>query len=623
MRLQPPALALLAACMLAALPVAGAQPAKPIITRIDPPNWFADLPSPMLLLAGTGLVGARFAVSGRSVHISNTSISPNGHWAILTLDTHSARPETLHLTATTPGGTATVDYTLKARRSAAEVASGFSPKDVMYLIMPDRFADGDSRNNLPATYNRAAPQAYHGGDLRGIIDHLDYLQQLGVTTLWLTPIVANDPAGRDYHGYHAFDLYAVDPRFGTLAEYRELADALHRRQMKLVFDAVPNHMGPASPWVADPPQPDWFHGTTAQHLDNQYHFQPSTDPHAPDQASHDALDGWFVNRLPDMNQQNPAVAQYETENMIWWIEEAGVDGLRIDTFPYVQREFWQSYLGTLKSLYPNLTAVGEVSDGDPTINAFYAGGRTLNGVDTHLDTPFDYPMYYAVVNALLNGKPMSSLQGTLRQDWLYPHPESLVPFLGNHDQIRFMSLPGATPALLRLGFGLVMTLRGTPELYAGDEIAMAGGEDPDNRRDFPGGFPGDAVNAFTAAGRTPAQNAMHDWVAALGSLRARTPALQTGLQQTVLATDSTFAYVRLSPGASSACGHAQPSVLIALNRSGSPQTLTVPAERTALAGCTSLDAVLGDAPQHGTVVMQSSGIKLELPAFGFAVYSLR
>ena len=621
------AVAFCASLMLAASPFTVAQSAAPTITKIEPPNWFAAMPDPMLLIEGTGLANAHFTASEKSIQIAGTTTSPNGHWAILSLNTHAAQPCTVHFTATTPSGSARFDYTLKRRRPPSEVGAGFSPKDVMYLIMPDRFADGDSHNNEPkgseGTFNRAIAHAYHGGDLRGIVDHLDYLQDLGVTALWLTPILKNDPRGTDYHGYGATDMYAVDPRLGTLAEYRELSDALHRRHMKLIFDDVPNHVGPNIVWAKDPPLPDWFHGTAAQHLENHYLFHPATDPHSTEEAAQDALDGWFVNSLPDMNQQNPVVARYETQNMIWWIEEGGIDGLRIDTFPYVQRDFWQSYLGTLKSIYPNLTSVGEVSDGDSTVNAFYAGGRTVNGVDTHLDTPFDYPLYYTLLDVLVKGKPMSALENTLRQDWLYPHPEMLVPFIGNHDQTRFLSLPNATPELLRLGFGLIMTLRGIPELYAGDEIGMLGGEDPDNRRDFPGGFPGDASNAFTPAGRTAGQAAMHDWVATLGRLRAGTPALQSGLQQTVVATDATFAYVRLSPGFATACGRSSRSILIAINRSPSAQTVAIPVEGSALAGCTSLDSILGEAARKTEIPQGATSVPVDLPAFGFAVYALR
>lgn len=603
--------------------------APPSITKVDPPNWFADMPSPMLLIKGIGLEGATFTSSAAAARITRTMTSPNGHWAIVWIDTHSAHPGVCHFAAHTPAGSASFAYTLKPRRPSGEVASGFSAKDVLYLIMPDRFADGDPSNDQPpgseGTYDRSNPQAYHGGDLRGVIDHLDYLQQLGVTAVWLTPILANDPRGTDYHGYGATDMYAVEPRLGTLAEYRELSDRLHRRHMKLVFDDVPNHVGPHHVWASDPPLPDWFHGTSAHHEENKYVFAPVTDPHASEATAEDALDGWFVNTLPDMNQQNPVVAQYETQNMIWWIEEGGIDGLRIDTFPYVQREFWQQYLGELTTLYPHLTEVGEVSIGDATVNAYFAGGRTLAGVDTHLTTPFDYPLYYTLLNVLVKGQPMSQLEEGLRLDWLYPHPEALVPFIGNHDQLRFLSQPNATPALLRLGFGLLMTLRGMPELYSGDEIGMLGGADPDNRRDFPGGFPGDKADTFTAAGRTAAQNAMHDWVAALGSLRAKTPALQGGRQQTLLAGDSSFVFVRMPGGSTSACGSGSEagSVLVALNRDAAAHALTIPVAETALAGCTGLTPTLGDQGTGAAPSISSGAVTVSLPPFGFEVYALR
>ena len=600
-----------------------AQGTAPTVEKVDPPNWFAGLPGelgkPMLLVRGTALAGAAFSVAEKGVKVTRTQSSANGHWAMVWLDAGGAKVGTVHVTAKTGAGAASFDYKFEARRSAADGPAGFSSKDVLYLIMPDRFADGDQRNNEPpgsaGTYDRGDPHAYHGGDLRGMIDHLDYIQGLGATAVWLTPTLENDPKAKDYHGYHAWNLYALEPRFGTLAEYRELRTALHKRGMKLVFDAVPNHVGPTHPWLYDPPMVDWFHGTAANHQENKYQFHPETDPNAAPGAAQEALDGWFVNLLPDMNQENPAVALYETENMAWWIEEAGIDGLRIDTFPYVPRTFWQSYLGTLKLAYPRLTSVGEVSDGDATVNAFFAGGRTVAGVDTHLDTPFDYPMYYALLDVLVKGKPMWRLEEALRLDWLYPHPEMLVPFLGNHDQVRFMSLPGATAQLLRLGYGLLMTMRGMPELYAGDEIAMQGGEDPDNRRDFPGGFSGDTANAFTAAGRTPEQTATHDWVAALGALRAKTPALQTGAQQTVLAGETSFAYLRMTAG--SACAH---QVLVVLNRNWEQQEIAVPVQGTGLARCSGLTPMLGDGVR---ATISGATVAVKLPGFGFGVYALQ
>ncbi|ADW67288.1 alpha-amylase family glycosyl hydrolase [Granulicella tundricola] len=592
-----------------ALPLAAQQPH---IDKVDPPNWFAALPSPMLLIHGTGLSGATFT-GAPSTH---TVTSPNGHWAILELDTHAIRPGTLHLTAHTSSGTVSFDYMLSPRRT--EGISGFSPADVITCIMPDRFADGDpSNDNLPGMppIDRANPHAYHGGDLKGVIDHLDYLQQLGVTAVWLTPIVANNPAGRDYHGYGATDLYAVDPRLGTLADYQRLTTDLHRRHMKLFFDDVPNHFGPKHPWALDPPLPDLFHGTPADHQEAKYDFNRIMDPHYPESAANLELNGWFANVLPDLNQQNPFVAQYLLQNMIWWIEQTGLDALRIDTFPYVQRTFWQGYLSALQNIYPRLNFVGEVDNGDTNINAYFAGDRKIAGIDTHLTTPFDYPYFFALRNVLIKGESFEALETTFRQDWLYPHPELLVPVLDNHDNARFMSEKGATPELMRIATGITMTVRGTPQIYIGDEILMQGGEDPDNRRDFPGGFPGDPANAFTAAGRTPAQAKLHDFTALLGQLRAHSPALQGGQQQDVLVDKDTFAYVRTPANANSACSSLArgQSLLIAVNRASTPSTLTIPTQATVLEGCSKLSPILGDGTPQ-------SSFTLTLPPFGFAVY---
>ncbi len=310
----------------------------------------------------------------------------------------------------------------------------------MYLIMTDRFADGDGSNN-GAGYDRAKPRGWHGGNLRGIAQHLDYLQDLGVTTVWITPVYRNH-GDQSYHGYGATDMYAVDEHFGSLEDFKALADALHKRGMKLVLDTVPNHVGPAHVWVEDSPEPDWFHGTKGNHREAQGDFKPLTDPHAPWLTQRDVTEGWFANVLPDLNQENAAVAQYLTQNAVWWIEQAGLDGLRLDTFPYVGREFWRGFHAEIHSLYPRVRTVGEVFNPDATITSAFAGDVTRNGVDTGLDTPFDFPTYFGLRDVSLHGAPMSKLAEVLRLDALYPHPERLVPFEGNHDTRRFLSEAG-------------------------------------------------------------------------------------------------------------------------------------------------------------------------------------
>ena len=578
-----------------------AQGSAPRMTKVDPPNWWAEMPKTMLLVQGENLSGARFRVSDARLRVEKTKISANGHWAQLWLSASPVKAETVTITAEASGGKTTMPFTFAARRKSDDGFAGFSSKDVMYLIMTDRFADADSTNNGVA-YDRAKPRGWHGGDLRGITQHLDYLQDLGVTTVWITPVYQNHE-DQSYHGYGATDMYAVDEHFGTLEDFKALAAALHKRGMKLVLDTVPNHVGPAHVWVEDSPEPDWFHGTKGNHREAQGDFKPLTDPHAPWLTQRDVTEGWFANVLPDLNQENAAVAQYLTQNAVWWIEQAGLDGLRLDTFPYVGREFWKGFHAEIHGLYPRVTTVGEVFNPDATITSAFAGGVTRNGVDTGLDTPFDFPTYFGLRDVLLHGAPMSKLMEVWRLDALYPHPERLVPFEGNHDTARFLSEKGATPEKLKLAFAILATMRGMPQIYSGDEIAMMGGEDPDNRRDFPGGFGenawrdglgGGAANAFADGSRTTAQKEMHDWVKGLLELRLAHGALQTGEQQVLEAGADTMAYVRggnLRRGCAASGGEGR--VLVVVNKGDKEETVDLPMDHTALAGCSRVSALWG------------------------------
>ena len=468
----------------------------------------------------------------------------------------------------------------------------------MYLIMTDRFADGDLANDGPDhAAERLKPRGWHGGDLRGIAGHLDYLQSLGISTVWITPVYANAGEPESYHGYGATDMFKVDPHFGTLADLKALGAALHARGMKLVLDMVPNHVGAKNPWVEDEPEPDWFHGTAAQHRASQGNFAPLVDPHAAWRDQRDILDGWFADSLPDMNQENPDVAAYLIQNTLWWVEQSGADGIRIDTFPYVGRPFWHAYHAALHAAFPRLTSVGEVFNSEPRITSAFAGGVTrddLNGeVDTGLWTPFDFPTFFALRDVLVHGKPMTELAQVLGEDSLFPHPERLVPFLGNHDTERFLSEPGATEAGMRLGFAILLTMRGMPQIYSGDEIAMTGGSDPENRHDFPGGFPGDTQDAFAAKNRTGAQARMFDWVQHLLQLRAQMPELNRGDEQVLHADDDTLIYVRgvrLGEGCAASPG---PRVLVAANKAPTAKQVSFSVENTSLAGCANFQTKLG------------------------------
>ncbi len=608
---------LLATCSLA-LAQAGciASGSAPCIDKIDPPNWWVKMPSPLLLIHGDRLSNARVTAIGHGVKVTKTQVSENGHFAFVWLETKSASPQEISLRVVTKEGSVSSPFKLEARKSETDGFRGFSSSDVMYLILTDRFADGDPTND-PATSEREKPRGWHGGDFRGIEQHLDYLKDLGVTTVWTTPVYSNAGAAQAYHGYSATDMYATDPHFGSIADYQHLAQSIHEHGMKIVLDTVPNHVGASHPWAKDPPTPDWFHGTVAHHDVAKGEFRSLPDPHASWRDQHDVTEGWFANVLPDLNQENPLVKQYLIQNAVWWVETAGLDGLRLDTFPYVGRAFWQDFHAELHTLYPHITTVGEVFNADPTITSFFAGGATHAGIDTGLDTPFDFPVYFTLREVLTGKKPMSALDDVLRQDRLYPHPERLVTFLGNHDTTRFMHAPSATTADLKMGFALLATLRGMPQIYSGDEIAMTGAEDPDNRHRFPGGFSGDNVSAFSPASRTLEQADVFDWVRALLHFRATQPSLLTGLQQNLFLDESAFVFLRTPELESGCTANGQARMLVAVNHSDHPREIVIPSQMTALEGCATLSPEL-HAPAPAAV--SAAGVTLSLDAKQTAIY---
>jgi len=574
------------------------------VDKIDPPNWYAGMPKPMLLVRGEGLKGATVRLSDRGLRVEKVVPSANGHWLQIWLGSSPAKAETVTLTVVRGKEMAKASYTFQARRKAGDGIAGFNAKDVMYLIMQDRFADGDHTNDglhadaafdsADAKAERAKVRGWHGGDLRGVDQHLGYLQKMGVTAVWLTPVYQNHEDD-SYHGYGATDMFAVDEHYGTLSDLQSLTKALHARGMKLVLDTVPNHVGPKHPWVKDEPAPNWFHGTAEHHIAGETKFDELMSPHAPRAAVKSTLDGWFVDLLPDMDTEDPAVERYLVQNAEWWIEETGADALRIDTFPYVNREFWNGYLGELERLYPKLTEVGEVSWPTVPFVSSYAGGVTRTGVDTKLYTPFDYPSYFAIYDVFTKGAPMTKLTDVLAQDALYPHAERLPVFFGNHDQPRLRE--HATEGMERLAYGYVMTARGMPQLYSGDEIAMKGDGDPDNRRDFPGGFGETKNDAFTEGGRTPEQQRMYAWVSELAKARREHVALACGGEQ-VLHSDAEWVVTvrddEHAAVADCAIGDRE-RVLVALHRGKAAERVEVPLAETWAAGCKVGSLLVGGA----------------------------
>src|SRR5437867_2968965 len=484
--------------------------AAPEVTKVEPPGWWPghSLDPVRVLLRGRNLRGARLA-GAAGLRTSNVRINEAGTYLFADVAIErTAAPGTRTLQVTTYDGVAPAPFELWAPLPREGRFQGFSSEDLVYEIMPDRFADGDPGNDDPAKakglFDRARKRYYHGGDLKGIIDHLRYLKDLGITALWLTPVYDNNdrlnekerPEGdavTDYHGYGAVDFYAVDEHLGDLATLRELVDAAHGAGMKVIQDQVANHTGPYHPWVADPPTPTWFHGSAESHLDETWQTWTIADPHAPPALRRSTLDGWFVNILPDLNQEDPEAARYLIQNALWWIGTTGLDGIRQDTLPYVPRTFWREWSAALHREYPRLRIVGEMWDGDPGLVSFFQGGATrFDGVDSGIDALFDFPLFYPVRRAFAEGKPIKEVATMLARDQLYRDPAGLLTFAGNHDTPRFMNEPGASADGLRLAFTFLLTARGLPMVYAGDEIGTPGGGDPDNRRDFPGGWAGDA-----------------------------------------------------------------------------------------------------------------------------------
>ena len=525
---------------------------EPRVTKVEPPNWWAGFqPAVMVLLYGDNLTGANISVNYPGAFVNKVQAQPDGKHAFVWLKLDpGTRPGDISLNVKTPSGATRVNLPLLQRSSQQGKFQGITRDDVIYLIMPDRFADGDPNNDqpkgaAPGTYDRARPKTYHGGDLKGIQEHLPYLKDLGVTALWLTPLYDNDDSTSDYHGYGAVDEYAVEDHFGTMKDYQDLVAAAHQLGLKVLLDMVPNHVGPKHPWATSQPSANWLHGTVEHHLDTDYYYPPITDPHAVKANYVSALEGWFANVLPDLAQENPLVAEYLLQNALWWAESGGIDGFRIDTFPYVPRTFWAYYNNGLFSTYPHFFTVGEIYNSDPTVTSYWAGGQTgFDGIDTGLTTPFDFPMNSAIREVVAHGASAKKIVDVLRQDRLYPHPELLVTFIGNHDMKRFLTDADGSYEKLKLAFSLLATLRGIPQLYYGDEIGMTGGADPDNRHDFPGGFPGDPHNTFLAGGRSPEEQEIFLHVQSLLRLRQKHPALRQGRQWHVGWDDSYYAFVR-------------------------------------------------------------------------------
>jgi neopullulanase len=515
------------------------------VAKIEPPGWWAahSIRPVRVLVTGQDLV-AKVSSSSPLLVPGTVKLSADRQYAFFDLAiASSCTPGRYTITI---GGAPVPFHVLKPLPRVRRF-SGFSPDDVIYLIMPDRFANGDPTND-GRSGNRQDARKYHGGDLRGIIDRLPYLKNLGITTIWLTPVVDNTDSG--YHGYHAVDFYKLEEHFGDVAMFHELVDAAHGFGIKIMQDQVANHVGPEHPWVDSPPTPTWFHGTRSSHLRSDSAMWSLVDPYASPGLSRAMLEGWFVDQLPDLNQDDPEVERYLIQNTLWWIGVTGVDAVRADTVPYVPKRFWRRWMRAIQREYPRFQVLAEVYSSDPAILAHFQDlGVRL----------FDFPGHEVLREVFIRGLRLPRIPAVLIHDKSYVDANRLVTFLGSHDVPRFREQ--GTHDALKSAFQFLLTGRGTPMIYYGDEIGLKGGGDPDNRRDYPPG-------AFDAERRTAEEQDVFGHVQRLLRLRAATPALRRGRLTNLLATGDSYVYARHIPG--------EPAVIVALGKGARIDAAGVP-----------------------------------------------
>jgi 4-alpha-glucanotransferase len=533
-------------CFVIYSPLAIAQ--NPEVLKIDPPSWWTGsaLNPIRLLIHGKNLKGAAVRVNGPGVRVAGTpKFNERGTYAFVDVAiAPNARPGTRTITI----GSARASFEILRPLNRRGNFQGFSPHDVLYLIMIDRFNDGDRSNNDPpqsrGIYDRKNKFHYHGGDLQGVIDRLPYLHDLGITAIWLTPWYDNynqlnqielkeGKPSTGFHGYNPQDFYAVEEHFGSLAKLQLLVEYAHQFGIKIIQDQVVNHTGPYHPWVDDTPTPTWFNGTKSNHLKNVFQTWVLHDPRPVEQLKRETMEGWFLDFLPDLNQHDREVSRYLIQNTLWWIGVTGLDGIRMDTWQYVPNSFWRDWNAALKREFPNFKVVGEVKDGDAVHTSFFQGGRVrFDGIDSGLDSLLDFPLFYSIRHAFAEGKNLDAIPRTLSRDYLYTNSEILVTLLGGHDDGRFMSERGATIAGLKLANAFLLTTRGVPQLYYGDEIAMTGPDEPTTREDFPGGP------------RTKEERELFEYIRRLLSLRRELEPLRTGRLVNLYVSEQQYVYAR-------------------------------------------------------------------------------
>lgn len=551
------------------------------IGKIEPENWWIGMKDSKLelLVYGKDLIGSFVQVNTEDVKVLAVEDADSPDYLFVTLDiSEKQKAGKIELSFKKGKFSQKVAYELKERDKGSAQRKGFDPSDVFYLIMPDRFANGDTSNdatpNTLESADRNNPNGRHGGDLAGVISKLDYLQNLGVTTIWPTPLWESNHAKNTYHGYACTDFYKIDPRYGDNPLYKQLAEECHKRGLKLVMDVVPNHCSISHPWTQNPPLKDWIH-PSPKASGRTLAISAWNDPYVSEKDFNLNKDGWFSALMPDLNQNNEKVLRYLAQNAIWWIEYAGLDGLRVDTYPYCERSQIAKWTKAITNEYPDLNIVGEVWQPHTASVAYWQkDARNYDGYNSYLPCVMDFPLMDAMQEAFAKDKPnrerlLNKLYGSLAQDYLYAHPDNILTFADNHDTERFATSIGKDIELYKSAMGFLLTTRGIPQLYYGTEIMMNGDTEGiytsnANRKEMNGGWQGDNRNVFTSEGRSAEENEVYNYVHKLLNWRKQTPVVQTGMLKHFKPQDGIYVYFRYDD---SAC------VMVAINANDTDKVL--------------------------------------------------
>ncbi len=502
------------------------------VDKIEPPNWWEGMKHNeiQLMVYGEGL--DELNIKSGKLKITKIYEMENSNYLFVDVDLSEVKAGDYKIKFSNGSSNTSINFPIYKRELSPNIHQGFSNEDVIYLIMPDRFANGDESNDFVDgyvdTFQNQYTQARHGGDIAGVTSKLDYLKDLGISTIWLTPIIENNTF-RSYHGYSATNFYKVDPRLGNIKIYKTLVNTAHNKGLKIIMDHVSNHIAIDHPWINNMPTPDWINGTVKNHLQANHHKMVFTDPYSDSTTIKHVQEGWFVDYMPDLNQKNRYLANYIIQNTLWWIETTGIDGIREDTYPYCDQEFMSHWAQIVLDEYPTLNIVAEVWTGTPAFLSAYQGGNKFRKVDSYLPSITDFGIRDILVGYLTGKKSLYDFYTLLASDYLYTDVSQLVTFIDNHDVGRAMFYANSDIQKFKIAFHFLLTTRGIPQIFYGTEIGMKENEDHGTlRKNFPGGFNGDNRNAFTESGRSEYEKLIFEFFKKMLKLRREYPALSKG-----------------------------------------------------------------------------------------------